>query len=105
VATNRRPIRHAAVRRIPPEALDLFRQLRAERGKDAWWRLNARLHAVLKLRPWQFPAAVRPRREAYDAADADAQERWRELAAADRAGRGKRTNRPGADNGPKSRKV
>lgn len=48
-------------KRISPRARELFRQLQAEtEGSSRWWELHGELHEELSLKPWEWPAVIRP---------------------------------------------
>jgi hypothetical protein len=64
MVTKRVPIHRPARTRISPEALDMFRRMKAVEREgpqcEEWHQLNCALCRVLQLKPWQFPALVHP---------------------------------------------
>lgn len=48
-------------KRISPRARRLFRQLQAEtEGTSRWWEIQGELHEEFGLKPWEWPAVIRP---------------------------------------------
>jgi hypothetical protein len=112
MTTKRIPIGRPRKAPLPPEALDLFREMKTLRctcrpidwegkywerdecpGCERWWRLHSRLaHLLPGIRPWhwpviQSPGAKCPYPQGSHAAvqwkpNETAQARWRELEAA-----------------------
>lgn len=71
MTTKRAPIRRAPRTKITPEAVALFQKMQnlelactCENFEceacEQWWAANHRLHVLLKLKPWDFPAVVNP---------------------------------------------
>jgi hypothetical protein len=109
MSTKRIPIHRPIRAQIPPEALDLFREMRNVKctcppidckgeywerhecpGCERWWDLHSRLAQILPgIRPWHWPVIESPRAQcpypdgSYAAAqwrpNEAAQARWREL--------------------------
>jgi len=99
-------------KKITPEALTVFRRMQALEEQctctepdwegdlydyefcpacEKWWDEHKRLHALLGMKPWQFPcvenpdAAYDPNNAAFAEPDLEAQRRYRELEKAARA--------------------
>jgi hypothetical protein len=64
--------------RITPEALKLFKALKAGKNRDRWWRINSALHRELELPPWEYPGADGDPGFT-DRASINAQARWQQL--------------------------
>lgn len=58
--TKRTPIHRHTRRQITPEALRLFRQLRAAETQEKWWAAHNALHRELGCKPWQWPCVASP---------------------------------------------
>jgi hypothetical protein len=79
--TNRTPIeRTRSGTPVPPEALDLFAEMRKCSG-DRWWELHRRLAKLLPHKPWDWPIVQDPDDPPNWRPNESAQARWRELAA------------------------
>ena len=81
MVTNRTPI--AGTRSgtpVPPEALDLFVEMRKCSG-DRWWDLHSRLAKLIPHKPWDWPIVQNPDDPPNWRPNDLAQARWRELAA------------------------
>ena len=58
MGSKRRPIGRDLKRRITPEVISTFRLMeKLDPCSDAWWALHEKLHALLRMTPWQFPCA------------------------------------------------
>jgi hypothetical protein len=80
--TNRIPIaRTRSGVPVPPEALDLFVEMRACRSSERWWNLQSQLAKLLPHRPWDWPIVQDPDDPPDWRPNESAQARWRELAA------------------------
>jgi hypothetical protein len=65
---------------VPPEALDLFVEMRKCSG-DRWWKLHSQLANLIPHKPWDWPIVQDPNDPPNWRPNESAQARWRELAA------------------------
>jgi hypothetical protein len=63
VGTKRTPVNRDHRRSFTPQALDLFRKLKAAKAaprSGEWWDIHWLLHQELRCKPWEWPCVEEP---------------------------------------------